>query len=520
MSSACWISLSRLDRISLRSRTTRSGWGATQPRYELAKRAMRILPRTARRRGFGFDPLEDRRLLNGGYFPDAGSYGHPFGVDAHVLQSADGFGRGAGINRPDVSSPIAIPPWPGDSGGWINGGAEDMGSGARGGGTGTTSLPEPIGGPMPLASPSLGDGLQNEYGGPTLADLQPGATPAGVPQGVSSQPTSPSPTSGAAATTAPSGSPGGWPLNPQGGSIPGGSPAVQPAIDAPGFQQGVPADGGAPGLFAEVLSVPNGSGWSPSLSLASFLDAVFAANHAWSENLDGVNLPGGSVAGASAPNAIGLPTASSQTGPLALTATATNVVVAGLSASIALPGPPAQPAGSAAADLGHTAHLSGSPALSAAGRSHSDGRASLEPSHQGGAPGHTELTTIQAHTGMLPAAGTVPTAATPDEAPPSPLGADLIVEAFPFSGHTLERSLDAFVRQLEEVDVAGLVARSPAPIFVTSLSVLGTGAAAIVASEMLQRRSRRGRRLRVVDSTGRELALSFPELPRSWSQRR
>ncbi len=103
---------------------------------------------------------------------------------------------------------------------------------------------------------------------------------------------------------------------------------------------------------------------------------------------------------------------------------------------------------------------------------------------------------------------------------PSPHGADLIAEALPMVGDSLEKGLEEFVRQLESVDVAGLVARGPAPIAVASAAVLGAAASAIVVREIVRRRSARGRGLRVVDSLGREFALSFPELPRSWSENR
>jgi hypothetical protein len=107
-----------------------------------------------------------------------------------------------------------------------------------------------------------------------------------------------------------------------------------------------------------------------------------------------------------------------------------------------------------------------------------------------------------------------------EEPVPSPRGADLIAEALPFVGDSLERSLDAFVRQLREVDVAGLGAGGPMPIMIASVAVLGAATSVVVMREIVRRRSARGRGLRVVDSLGRDFALSFPELPRSWSERR
>jgi len=102
----------------------------------------------------------------------------------------------------------------------------------------------------------------------------------------------------------------------------------------------------------------------------------------------------------------------------------------------------------------------------------------------------------------------------------APQAADLIAESLPFSGSSLERSLDDFVRQLEEVDVAALVGSGPAPILIASLAVLSTATSAVVVREIVRRRAERDRGIRIVDSVGRELALSFPELPRSWSEKR
>ncbi len=478
-----------------------------RPRHEHAKRAMRILPRTARRRGFEFDPLEDRRLLNGGYYPDAG-YGHMAMGDGHAMQLAEGIGPGIGVNRPDAWGPTPIPSWSGDAGAWA------------GGGTGVWSPPDHPAGPMLPVRPSSPDGGSSyDYYAPTSADLQAGATPSGAPQGASVPPTSPSPTSSAAATNPSSGSPGGWMQPSQGNPVPVVSPSVQPAVDASGFQQATPAVAGGPGSLAQMLGEPNGSGSSPGGSLTAFLAAILAADHARSENFDGMVASGGSLAGLSGPNVIGLP-GPGPAGPLALAAPGASAAGAGGSASTGMPGPPAQPATPAAPDPGHAAHLVGAPAIPVASPSHPDGRASLDLSRQGGSPGRSTIATTLTHSVMLPAVEIVEEPGGSGEPPLSPIGADLIAEAFPFAGDSLVPSLDAFVRQLEEVDVTGLVARGPARIFVTSLTVLGAAASALVAREMLQRRGAPGRRIRVVDSLGRELALSFPELPRSWSQRR
>lgn len=99
---------------------------------------------------------------------------------------------------------------------------------------------------------------------------------------------------------------------------------------------------------------------------------------------------------------------------------------------------------------------------------------------------------------------------------PRPQGADLIAEALPFAGDSLERSLEDFVRQLRDVDVT----RGPAPAMMASIAVATVAVSSVLAHEVVRRRSGRRGGLRLVDSRGRELALCFPDLPRSWSRRR
>lgn len=330
---------------------------------------------------------------------------------------------------------------------------------------------------------------------------------------------SPSSTSSAAAPNPTSDSPGGWMQPSQGNAVPAVSPAVQPEVAVPGLQQAAPGGGGGPGTFARMPGAPSASGSSPGGLLTAFLAAMFAAGHTRFENFDGVVSLGGLSPALSGPGAPGSPS-QGPAGPLALAAAGASAAAGGLSPSTGVPGPPAQPATPGAADPGHAPHLAPAPSIAASAPSHSDGRASLDLSRQGGTSGRFTFATTQTHTVMLPVVEAVARSGASEEAPLSPLGADLIAEAFPFAGDSLVPSLDAFVRQLEEVDVTGLVAREPAPVLVTSLTLLGTAASALAAREMLQRRGGRGGRLRIVDSVGRELALSFPELPRSWSQRR
>jgi hypothetical protein len=98
---------------------------------------------------------------------------------------------------------------------------------------------------------------------------------------------------------------------------------------------------------------------------------------------------------------------------------------------------------------------------------------------------------------------------------PGPRGADLIAEALPLAGESLQRSLEEFVRQLESVDVT----HGPTTAVAVTLAVAGAVASAVAAQEVIRRRSRSRGGIRLVDSRGRELALCFPELPRSWSKR-
>lgn len=106
----------------------------------------------------------------------------------------------------------------------------------------------------------------------------------------------------------------------------------------------------------------------------------------------------------------------------------------------------------------------------------------------------------------------------PDELLQAAHGADLIADAIPIAGESLE-SLDEFVRQLEAVDVVGMVSRGPTPAAYVTVAITGLAASVIAARELARRRSRYAGRFRVLDPIGRELALSFPDLPRSWSGR-
>jgi hypothetical protein len=156
-------------------------------------------------------------------------------------------------------------------------------------------------------------------------------------------------------------------------------------------------------------------------------------------------------------------------------------------------------------------------ALAVGSLARGDGRGTVDPGRPASSPGQSVPATALSHSVLRPAGTRDSSSADGGRAELLPRGADLIAEALPFVGDSLEQSLDAFVRQLKEVDVA---AGGPAPIVVATLAALGTATVAVAVQGIVRRRSSRGGGIRMVDSLGRELALSFPELPRSWSEKR
>jgi hypothetical protein len=113
-----------------------------------------------------------------------------------------------------------------------------------------------------------------------------------------------------------------------------------------------------------------------------------------------------------------------------------------------------------------------------------------------------------------------PAAGREADSPPSPKGADLVAETLPLVGDSLDRNLDEFVRLLAAGEVAALASDGRTPIVVGALAMLSAAASAVMVREVVRRRSMRGSGPRLLDPLGRELALSFPELPRSWSETR
>ena len=144
-------------------------------------------------------------------------------------------------------------------------------------------------------------------------------------------------------------------------------------------------------------------------------------------------------------------------------------------------------------------------------------RGVLAVARGGRASGFAVVATTLSHSELAPCSSESDAAAPDvDDARPLPRGADLIAEALPFAGDSLERSLEDFVRQLRTVDVAGIVTQGPTPIVVASpLAVAGAAASKPWSSERSSGAGPgRGKGLRVVDSLGRELALqASPSCP-------
>jgi hypothetical protein len=232
-----------------------------------------------------------------------------------------------------------------------------------------------------------------------------------------------------------------------------------------------------------------------------------------SDPFEVVGSPTGSANAPGSPNAPGVQALFSQA-----TALATSTTVAG-SANQAVTGASNLPVQTASL-TDPASSLADHPASALGPAQRSDARGAVQAGRLDSASGRSNLTTPLSHSGRRSKAELDAALAARDAASLSPRGADLIAEALPFAGDSLEQSLDEFVRQLKAVDMAGLVGGGPSPVVVASLTVLTAAASAVVVREVVRRRSVRGRGVRMIDHLGRELALSFPELPRSWSERR
>jgi hypothetical protein len=105
------------------------------------------------------------------------------------------------------------------------------------------------------------------------------------------------------------------------------------------------------------------------------------------------------------------------------------------------------------------------------------------------------------------------------DALPRPMGADLIGEFLPFQRTSLDRVVNRFFEQFDDVDVRAFVEHNPAHIVFLSLTLTST----VVALDLARRRWRKQSVLtadvRVRDPRASRDHLGFPELPGSWSSR-
>jgi hypothetical protein len=493
---ACWIIRGASIRIALFSEAVRPRRGATRPRPIFAVPAMWKSSETPRRRRLNFDPLESRQLLNGGDFP---------------------------APRPEMA-PISSGSTIGTL--WV-GGYE--------GGVGGWGNPAPSAGPATWGALSLveqhdaylhsGDpgasGLTfivDSPWGAAGSDRSFAAAASTAPNsGSTAQPGSPSqPTATAASVIGsnPAGSAtGGWMSGTSAGGAAANSSLGSSAAGGNPGQPGGPGSGGFdPDAFSGQPQMQNQA--PPPLSTNTQpipLSMIFngmrdraEAQQPWT----GLAAPLNAAPGPGPP------------GVQFLAPAAANPGAALVGSSQAQQAPPAGAALSAQMHViaGDTDGPSGDRTVSLAIGSMTRGVA--DPARGGQASGRSVLATTLWQPGVA-SSTSESAAATPgsDEAAPSPIGADLIAEALPFAGDSLERTLEEFVRQLRAVDVAGIAIRGPTPIVVASLAIASAAASAVVVREVVRRRTGRRNGLRLVDSLGRELALSFPELPRSWSEK-
>ena len=99
-----------------------------------------------------------------------------------------------------------------------------------------------------------------------------------------------------------------------------------------------------------------------------------------------------------------------------------------------------------------------------------------------------------------------------------PSSADLIANVLPFDRAALEKAIDHFFQQFEDLDARDLVAREPARFVMLSLALAST----FTALELVRRRWRRwgaGNDVLVRSPLDGGDHIGFPELPGSWSSR-
>jgi hypothetical protein len=492
----CWKIGVTGGRIPLLSRTTRLRRGTTRPRLNTAVTPMWKSLDTSRRRRLQFDPLEGRQLLSGGYLPaphgefafvPAGSTVRPEWVSGSEM--GDGEGRYLSVLESsvwdrsgsvmDVRGGDPYAEYAGlDGASWMGGSAHS--EAGVGGAPGSSVTSDGSGNASPSPDPSMQAGnylvsmyMSSPSNGATNAwnsTNDPGSSEAASPSAP------PGPTTNLTIWT---GVPGGY--------NPGNSAflAREQAQTPPPFSTNAPQT--FPGPYFDPMR-------DRSDGIAAGIPPTMSVNPNAVANAPGVQALGTVSLG------VGV---SSIAGGSSAQATSSVAVLAGRLALAADPDAPGgDHAGSSSAGLATQV----------------DARARISTAWTSPSTGRTNLSTIHSDR-TLPSTSAEQAGSDRGQADPLPQGADLILEALPFAGDTLERSLEEFVRQLEAVDVAGLVRHGPPPFVVASVAVVSAAATAVVVREVVRRRSARGGRLRMVDSQGRELALSFPELPRSWSER-
>jgi hypothetical protein len=105
-----------------------------------------------------------------------------------------------------------------------------------------------------------------------------------------------------------------------------------------------------------------------------------------------------------------------------------------------------------------------------------------------------------------------------DDDRPRPKSADLIASALPFDRAALDRAIDQFFQQFDELNHANPAGQMPAHIALYSLALASTFAALDVVLRRW-RLTTTGKYMRVRHSLATEEHIGFPELPASWSSR-
>ena len=98
-----------------------------------------------------------------------------------------------------------------------------------------------------------------------------------------------------------------------------------------------------------------------------------------------------------------------------------------------------------------------------------------------------------------------------------PQAAGLVANALPLDEAALEKAVDQFFEQLEELGVGQLVEQAPTHVIPLSLALLSTMTAAEVVRRRLRSRNGESKATERKNPLASEELLGFPELPGSWS---